>query len=74
MGEHEIAMDYFYMNSKLGYNRAFKEYRMDMIRQYFNVFMIVVIVLIVLAIVVSKVRKIMKKRKLKAAGGDGNAV
>ena len=78
MGEHEKAMDYFYMNSKMGYNRAFKEYRMDMIRQYFNVFMIVVIVLIVLAFVISRVRKIMKKRKLKAAqaaaGGDGNAV
>lgn len=77
MGEHETAMSYFYMNHRGGYNRAFKEYRMDMIRQYFNVFMIVVIVLIVLAIVISRVRKIMKKRKLKAAqaaGGDGNAV
>lgn len=74
MGEHETAMKYFYMNSKMGYNRAFKEYRMDMIRQYFNVFMIVVIVLIVVAIVLSKVRKILKKRKLKAAGGEGNAV
>ena len=78
MGEHEIAMDYFYMNSKMGYNRAFKEYRMDMIRQYFNVFMIAVIVLIVAAIVLSKVMKILKKRKLKAAdaaaGGEGDAV
>ena len=77
MGEHEKAMDYFYMNSRPGYNRAFKEYRMDMIRQYFNVFMIVVVILIVLAIVGSRVRKIMKKKKLKAAqaaGGDGNAV
>ena len=73
MGDHETAMDYFYMNSKVGYNRAFKEYRMDMIRQYFNVFMIAVLVLIVLAIVLSKVTKVMKKRKLKAAaGGEGN--
>ncbi|MCH5200352.1 MAG: hypothetical protein J1F60_05265 [Oscillospiraceae bacterium] len=78
MGEHETAMKYFYMNSKVGYNRAFKEYRMDMIRQYFNVFMIAVLVLIVLAVVISKAGKIMKKRKEKAAqaaaGGDGDAV
>lgn len=73
MGENEIAMDYFYMNSRGGYNRAFKEYRMDMVRQYFNVFMIVVIVLIVVLVVLSKVIKAIKKKKA-SAGGDGNAV
>ena len=74
MGENETAMQYFYMNSRGGYNRAFKEYRMDMIRQYFNVFMIAVIVLIVVLVVLSKVMKIVKKKKKAAAGGDGNAV
>lgn len=73
MGENEIAMDYFYMNSRGGYNRAFKEYRMDMVRQYFNVFMIVVIALIVVLVVLSKVIKAIKKKKA-SAGGDGNAV
>ena len=73
MGENEIAMDYFYMNSRGGYNRAFKEYRMDMVRQYFNVFMIVVIVLIIVLVVLSKIVKVIKKKKA-AAGGDGNAV
>ncbi len=76
MGENEMAMKYFYMHSKGGYNRAFKEYRMDMIRSYFNIFMIVVIVLIVIAVAISIVRRRIKKKKLKAAstGGDGNAV
>lgn len=66
-GDHENAMKYFYMNSKGGYNRAFKEYRMDMIRQYFNVFMIVVLIIIAVAIVISGIRKHNKKKKLKAA-------
>jgi len=73
MGENEKAMDYFYMNSKGGYNRAFKEYRMDMIREYFNIFMIVVLILIIALVVLSKVIKVIKKKK-RAAGGDGNAV
>lgn len=75
MGDHEKAMEYFYMNSRGGYNRAFKEYRMEAIRRYFNVFMIVVIVLIVLLVVLSKVRKIIKKKKAEAVkGGDISAV
>lgn len=69
MGDNETAMKYFYMNSKGGYNRAFKEYRMDMIREYFNVFMIVIIVLIVALVVLSRVRKILKKKKDKNAKG-----
>lgn len=75
MGDHEKAMEYFYMHSRGGYNRAFKEYRMEAIRRYFNVFMIAVIVLIVLLIVLSKVYKVVKKKKAEAAkGGDISAV
>lgn len=73
MGENETAMKYFYKNSKGGYNRAFKEYRMEMVRQYFNIFMIAVIVLIIVLVVLSKIVKAIKKKKA-AAGGDGNAV
>ncbi len=69
MGDNETAMKYFYMNSKGGYNRAFKEYRMEMIREYFNVFMIGLIILIVLLVVLSKVRKYLKKKKSKNAKG-----
>ena len=77
MGDHETAMKYFYMNSRGGYDRAFKEYRIDMIRQYFNLFIIAVTAVTVLAAVFFKVKRILKKRKEKAAqtaGGDGNAV
>lgn len=76
MGENELAMKYFYQNSRGGYNRAFKEYRMEQVRKYFNVFIIVIIVLIIGLIVLSKVLKAHKKKKAAkaAAGGDGNAV
>lgn len=69
MGDNETAMKYFYMNSKGGYNRAFKEYRMEMIRKYFNAFMIGLIVLIILLVVISKVRDVLKKKKNKIAKG-----
>lgn len=69
MGDNETAMKYFYMNSRPGYNRAFKEYRMEMIRKYFNVFMIGLIVLIVLLVVISKLRSMFKKKKAKMAKG-----
>lgn len=69
LGDNETAMKYFYMNSRGGYNRAFKEYRMEMIREYFNVFMIVIIVLIVVLVVLSKVRTVIKKKKAKGAKG-----
>ncbi len=76
MGENELAMKYFYQNSRSGYNRAFKEYRMEQVRKYFNVFIIAILVLVVGLIVLSKVIKVRKKKKAAkaAAGGDGNAV
>lgn len=77
MGENELAMKYFYQNSRSGYNRAFKEYRMEQVRKYFNVFIIIIIVLVVGLVVLSKLLKIRKKKKAAkaaASGGDGNAV
>lgn len=76
MGENEKAMEYFYMNSRGGYNKAFREYRTILIRENFNIFMIVVIAIIVVLVVLSKVIKHIKKKKPKAAadnaGGDGS--
>ncbi len=63
MGDNETAMKYFYMNSRGGYNRTFKEYRMEMVRKYFNIFMIGLLVLIVVAVAVSKIVKVLKKNK-----------
>lgn len=65
-GNYEQAMKYFYRNSRAGYNRAFKQYRMQFIRDNFNIFMIIVLVIIVALVVLSKVRKRIKAKK---AGG-----
>ena len=60
-------MKYFYRNSKAGYDRAFKQYRMQFIRDNFNIFMVVVLVIIVALVVLSKVKKHLKAKK---AGGN----
>ncbi len=65
-GNYETAMDYFYMNSRGGYNRAFKQFRMQFVRDNFNWFIIIIVVVIV-AIVVLKM--LVKKLKKKKAGG-----
>ncbi len=65
-GNYEQAMDYFYRNSRPGYDRAFKQFRMQFIRDNFNLFMIIIAVVIILLIVLSKLLKMRKKRK---AGG-----
>lgn len=65
-GNYESAMNYFYRNSRGGYNRAFKQYRMQFIRENFNIFMIVILVIAVVLIVLSKLLKMRKKKK---AGG-----
>ena len=65
-GNYSEAMNYFYRNSRAGYNRAFKQYRMQFVRDNFNVFMIIILVLIIALIVLSKLRKHFKKKK---AGG-----
>lgn len=65
-GNYQEAMDYFYRNSRPGYDRAFKQFRMQFIRDNFNLFMIIIAVVIVLGIVVSKLLKMRKKKK---AGG-----
>lgn len=70
-GEFETAMDYFYMNSRGGYNRAFKDFRMNFIRDNFTNFMIIIIVVIVLLVALSILRKQLKKKKAKKeAGGN----
>ena len=65
-GNYAKAMEYFYRNSRAGYNRAFKQYRMQFVRDNFNVFMIIILVVIIALIVLSKLKKHLKKKK---AGG-----
>lgn len=71
-GDYETALDYFYRNSKGGYNRAFKSYRIEFIRANFTWMMLVFFGIIVLLIVLSYVRKHKKKKKGDAKTGGTN--
>lgn len=66
-GEYKKAMDYFYLNSRPGYNKAFKYYRTEFIRNNFSI-MVIVIAVIVIAIIV--IKQIRKRRKKKAGVSD----
>ena len=67
-GDYETALDYFYRNSRAGYNRAFKSFRIEFIRANFTWMMIAIIGIIVLLIVLSYVKKY-KAKKTKKTGG-----
>ncbi|MBO6302203.1 MAG: hypothetical protein J6N15_07180 [Ruminiclostridium sp.] len=68
--DYATALDYFYRNSRAGYNRAFKSFRIEFIRANFNWMLIIVLVIVVALIVISYVRKSMKKKKAAAKGGN----
>lgn len=67
-GDYKTALDYFYRNSRPGYNRAFKSFRIEFIRANFTWMLIIVLVVIVGLIVLSYVRRNLKKKKAK--GGN----
>jgi len=71
-GDYGTALDYFYRNSRGGYNRAFKSYRIEFIRANFTWMLIIIAVLIVGLIVLSYVRKNLKKKKGKEKTGGTN--
>lgn len=60
--DYKTAMYYFNHRSIAGYNKAFKYYRREFIRDNFTVMAIVLIVAVVAIIVI---RKLLKKRKIK---------
>lgn len=62
MGEYQTAMDYFYQNTRGGYNRAFKDYRINFIRNNFNLFAVIVVVIVAGLIVLSQ---LLKRRRIK---------
>ncbi len=68
-GDYETALEYFYRNSRAGYNRAFKSYRIEFIRSNFTWMMLVIVVLIVVLIVWSYVKKHLAKKKGKNKTG-----
>ena len=67
-GNYEEAMDYFYYNSKTGYNDAFKGWRMDFIRDNFTLFAAIIIVALAAIYVIFSVRN--RRRAKKRAEQD----
>lgn len=66
-GEYEIAMDYFLYNSRMGYNDAFKGWRMNFIRDNFTLIAIIIVGLLIGVYVVASVRgKIRAKKRAEA--------
>ncbi|MDR0196660.1 MAG: hypothetical protein LBI36_00360 [Oscillospiraceae bacterium] len=63
LGEFKESLDYFYMHSRGGYNRAFKDFRIDFIRRNFNNFLVAIFAVIVVLTVLSKLLKRRKKKK-----------
>lgn len=61
--DYKTALDYFYRNSRGGYNRAFKSYRIEFIRANFTWILVIVLVLILSLIVLNKVLQYRKKKK-----------
>lgn len=62
-GLYEEAMEYFVYNSKVGYNDAFKGWRMDFIRDNFTIIAVIIIGLLALVYVVSSVKGKMRAKK-----------
>lgn len=64
-GDYGTALDYFYRNSRAGYNRAFKSFRIEFIRANFTWMLIAILVIILALVIWSSV----KKRRLKKKKG-----
>lgn len=62
-GLYEEAMDYFLYNSRVGYNDAFKGWRMDFIRDNFTIIAVIIIGLFAAVYVISSIRGKMRAKK-----------
>jgi hypothetical protein len=63
INEFEAAMDFFYQRSLGGYNRAFRDFRTEYIRDNFNMFIVIALVAVVGLIGLSFGLKVAKKRR-----------
>lgn len=66
-GDYEIAMEYFIYNSKVGYNDAFKGWRMNFIRDNFTIIAIILVALLVAVYVIASLRGKMRAKKIAEA-------
>lgn len=62
-GDYATAMDYFYYNSKSGYNDAFKGWRMNFIRDNFTTIALIVILLCALIYAISSYKEKVRLKK-----------
>lgn len=65
IGEFEEALDYFYMHSAFGYERAFKDYRVHFMRENFNRFLAIGAIVIIILVGTYFAVKFIRKRKAK---------
>lgn len=65
-GDYETAMKYFYFNTRGGYNQAFKGFRMNFIRENFNIIIIIVMILVLAIVALLQIKKRRRLKKLKA--------
>jgi hypothetical protein len=64
VGEFEEALNYFYKHSLQGYARAFKDFRINYIRDNFDIFLAIALVAVALLIGGNVAVRVVKKRKL----------
>lgn len=62
-GEYEEAMDYFMYNSKVGYNDAFKGWRMDFVRDNFTLFAVIIVGGLALIYLIASIRGKQRAKK-----------
>ncbi len=62
-GQYEEAMEYFEYNSKVGYNDAFKGWRMDFVRDNFTLIAVILVGGLILIYVIASVRGKMREKK-----------
>ena len=67
IGEFEESLDYFYMHSRGGFGRAFKDFRIHYIRENFDKMMAVAGITLVLLIGTVVTVKVIKKRRKSSA-------
>ena len=60
-GEYDKAMDYFYMNTRGGYNQAFRNFRMEFVRDNFSIILGIILAVILIPMIIRWIIKFRKK-------------
>ncbi|MCL1788841.1 MAG: hypothetical protein FWG33_00610 [Oscillospiraceae bacterium] len=63
IGEFDEALDYFHMHSYFGYNQAFKDFRVNYMRENFDRMLVIAVIAVAILIGTHITIKIIRKRK-----------